>query len=117
LLSNYDGTNRELRFTFEAGGGPEEDVSATVIFDETVIINLPSVFHNSYITFKEITDYSAAKSIIGDPDFADDEEFPARFKLYLIYKNDIESPYYILAHRIRGIFSGPKYYEDQISDQ
>jgi len=109
LLTHYEGTSRELRLTYEAGSGPEENVSATVVFDEAVNISLPSVFHNSYITYKEITSYSVAKSIIGDQDFADDEEFPAYYKLYLVLKNDIESPYYVLAHGIKGIFKGPDY--------
>ncbi len=77
LLNRYEGTNRELHLTYEAGGGPEENVEATVIFDEAVNISLRSVFHNSRITFKIITDYSVAKSFIGDRDFADEEEFPA----------------------------------------
>lgn len=114
LLSRYDGANRELRLTFEAGGGPEENVEATVIFDEAVNISLPSVFHNAYVTFKEMADYSEAKSLIGDPDFADDEEFLGRYRLFLILKNGVQSPYYILAHKIRGLFKGSKYYEDQI---
>ena len=113
-ITRYDGDNRELRLDYAAGGGPEENVTATVIFDEAVIVSLASIFRNSRITYKEIKDYAEAKSIIKDDNFADDEEFPTYYKLYLLLKNDIPTPYYVLAHAIRGTFEGPAYYEDQI---